>query len=74
VWVANFGGGHGNSVTELDGSTGALIQVLTGSTYGFNRPDGVSSNGSRVWVTSGGTGSNPVGGAREFAWLSVQVG
>ena len=50
VWVAN---GSGNSVTELDGSTGALVKVISGSSYGFNCPDAVSSDSTHVWVANG---------------------
>ena len=49
VWVANFEGG---SVTELDASTGALVQVLSASTYDFSTPDAISSDGHHVWVTN----------------------
>jgi YVTN family beta-propeller protein len=35
VWVANEGN---NTVTELDASTGALVQVISGSSYGFDSP------------------------------------
>ena len=44
----------GESVTELDAATGALVQVIHGSGYGFNTPVAVASNGTHVWVTSAG--------------------
>ena len=43
-----------DSVTELDAATGALVQVLTGSRYGFNQRAAVSSDGTDVWVTNPG--------------------
>jgi DNA-binding beta-propeller fold protein YncE len=49
VWVAN---GIGNSVTELNAATGALVQVISGSKYKFKHPVAVSSDGSHVWVTN----------------------
>ena len=39
-------------MTELSASTGALVQVISGSSYGFNDPDAVSSDGTDVWVTN----------------------
>jgi hypothetical protein len=50
VWVANF---LGNSVTEINASNGALVQVRAGPRYGFVQPAGVSSDGSNVWVPNG---------------------
>jgi hypothetical protein len=45
VWVANRGG---PSVTELNASTGAVVQVLTGSSYGCNYPAAIASDGTQV--------------------------
>ena len=42
----------GDSVTELNASTGALVQVITGSSYGFDSPDAISSDGTHVWVAN----------------------
>ena len=42
----------GDSVTELDSATGALVQVLKGSRYRFNSPESLSSDGNHVWVTN----------------------
>ena len=49
VWAAN---GGGNSVTELDAATGALVRVITGTKYRFNGPYGISSDGTHVWVAN----------------------
>ena len=46
VWVAN---GDGDSVTELDAATGALVQVIKGS---FKEPVAISSDGADVWVAN----------------------
>ncbi len=54
VWVTNYGG---NSVTELSAKTGALVQVISGSSYGFNEPLAISSDGTDVWVMNGGNNS-----------------
>jgi DNA-binding beta-propeller fold protein YncE len=42
----------GNSVTELNAATGALVKVITGSRYGFDGPEAVSSDGTHVWVAN----------------------
>jgi hypothetical protein len=52
--VANY---HGNSVTELDAATGALVQVLNGPQYRFVAPGGIGLDGSHVWVTNTGSES-----------------
>ena len=39
-------------MTELDAATGALVQVLSGSSYGFNSPMRISSDGTHVWVAN----------------------
>jgi DNA-binding beta-propeller fold protein YncE len=46
-------------VTELDAATGALVQLLAGSGYGFNGPVAVAADGTHVWVADndGGGGS-----------------
>jgi hypothetical protein len=49
VWVANDGT---DSVSELDAATGALVQVISGPSYGFAQPDAVSSDGTHVWVAN----------------------
>ena len=43
-----------NSVTELNASTGAMVQVLSGSSYGFNVPAAIASDGTHVWVANSG--------------------
>jgi YVTN family beta-propeller protein len=49
VWVAN----GNDTVTELDASTGAVVQTIDG----VNGPDGVSSDGTDVWVANEGVNS-----------------
>ena len=49
VWVANA---DGDSVTELDAATGALVHVIIGASYGFNDPDAIASDGTHVWVAN----------------------
>lgn len=43
-----------NAVTELNAATGALVQTIVGSRYGFNVPTAVCSDGTDVWVTNPG--------------------
>ena len=35
-------------------SASGTVQVLEGSAYGFSQPDGISSDGTNVWVTNPG--------------------
>ena len=39
-------------MTELDAATGALVQVISGPSYGFDRPKAIASDGTHVWVAS----------------------
>jgi hypothetical protein len=41
-------------VTELDAATGALVRVISGSSYVFNEPVGICSDGTHVWVPNAG--------------------
>jgi DNA-binding beta-propeller fold protein YncE len=50
VWVASQ---YGDSVTELT-ATGALVQVISGSSYAFDEPVAISSDGTDVWVANFG--------------------
>ena len=43
---------NGDSVTELSASTGALVKVIRGSSYGFDYPSGITSDGTHVWVAN----------------------
>ncbi|MGA2211571.1 MAG: choice-of-anchor Q domain-containing protein [Acidimicrobiales bacterium] len=54
VWVANL---SGNAVTELDASTGALVNVIEASSDQFNQPFSISSDGAHVWVANSGGNS-----------------
>jgi hypothetical protein len=47
--VANEGG---DSVSEINAASGALIRALDGRRYGFDSPDGTAARGSRAWVTN----------------------
>ena len=46
VWVSNLG--SPGSVTELDASTGAAEQILSGSSYCFDVSYSISSDGTHV--------------------------
>jgi DNA-binding beta-propeller fold protein YncE len=50
TWVTNE---LTNSVTELDATTGALVRVIAGASYGFDSPHAVASDGAHVWVVNG---------------------
>jgi DNA-binding beta-propeller fold protein YncE len=49
VWVTN---GNGNSVTELDAGSGALVRTLPAGGYGFSRPVGIVDDGAHIWVAN----------------------
>jgi YVTN family beta-propeller protein len=49
VWTAN---GTSNSVTELDASTGQVVQTISGPSFGFNYPCAVFSDRVHVWVAN----------------------
>jgi hypothetical protein len=53
VWVAS----SSNQVTELLASTGAVVQTISGPTFGLHDPDGLSSDGTDVWVADKGDNS-----------------
>ena len=62
IWVASS-----NFVTELSATTGALVRVISGSRYDFNGPSGMTSLGSRIWVTNQSGGVNKLGSVTEFS-------
>jgi len=47
LFVANF---DGDSVTEIDASTGALVRVIDAHAYGFDGPDGFTLSGNDLFV------------------------
>ena len=55
MWVANYNPPAPTTtrVTELSASTGALVHVLSASSYD-STPDAVSSDGAHVWVANSG--------------------
>ncbi len=48
-----------NAVTEFSSMTGNLVGVIHGSSYEFDNPYPISSNGTSVWVVNTGTFVNP---------------
>ena len=50
IWITN---GGGNSVTELPAGNPTNPTVYSGSSYGFNRPEGVAADASgNIWITN----------------------
>ncbi len=49
VWVANS---EGNSVTEIDASTGAKVNLFRNSNWGFDGPAHLSDDWTHVWVAN----------------------
>ena len=54
IWVANQ---DGDSVTELNASTGTPVRTISGTSYKFNGPSAITSEGTHVWVTNSGGSS-----------------
>ena len=56
VWVVNNNGptspAYIGSVTELRSSTGALVKDIDASSYQFNYPSEIASDGTYVWVVN----------------------
>jgi hypothetical protein len=59
VWVTNTDARqiNGNSVTELNASTGAVVRVLNSAKYQFNGPWGIASGDNHIWVANAGGNS-----------------
>jgi hypothetical protein len=53
VWVAN----SGDSVTEINAATGALVRVISARRYRLNGLLGIAATGNKIW-----TATNPDGG------------
>ena len=49
LWVANLAS---NSLTEISASTGSLVQVVSGLSYGFNGPIALAVGGGDLWVAN----------------------
>ena len=60
-------------MTELSASTGALVQVISGSSYGFDNPHAVSSDGTHVWVANDSNTLNSVTELSASTGALVQV-
>ncbi len=58
----------GNSVTEIDASTGALVQVISGSTYQFLGPGGLAINGSDLFGSNFSVDRSPRSTPRPVPW------
>ena len=43
---------NGNSITEFNAATGALVRVIQGKNYGFNSPWAITVSGSNAFVTN----------------------
>jgi hypothetical protein len=60
VWVANY---DGEPVTEMDARTGAWVQTISGSRYGFSSGlgghTGIVDDGRHVWILNGGLTLTP---------------
>jgi DNA-binding beta-propeller fold protein YncE len=49
IWVASC---SGNAVTEINETTGQVIQSLTDTSYGFDCPEGLAFDGTNIWVAN----------------------
>jgi hypothetical protein len=50
VWVVNLAG---NSITEFDAKTGSQVRVINAKADAFHHPDGITIQGSHLWITNG---------------------
>jgi hypothetical protein len=59
VWVTNTDARQltGNSITELNASTGAVVRVLNAAKYQFKGPWGIASGDNHLWVANAGGNS-----------------
>ena len=44
--------GNGNSITELNASSGSLVRVINAKADQFRDPDGIALNKSRAWIVN----------------------
>ena len=49
VWVVNA---KGNSITEIDASSGAVLRVISGAADHFDEPTAIAIGGNHVWVVN----------------------
>ena len=49
IWIANL---DGNSVTEINTSTGGLVKVISDRKYGFDQPVSLAYDSGSVWVAN----------------------
>jgi hypothetical protein len=49
VWVVNLAG---NSITEFNGVTGSQVRIINAKADALHHPDGITVQGSHVWVTN----------------------
>ncbi len=71
LWVANQ---HGNSVTELNASTGKVVRIISGGNYGFDKPSAIAVAGGFVWVANFGGNSVTVLNAGDGSLVRVLAG
>jgi DNA-binding beta-propeller fold protein YncE len=66
LWVVNA---NGDSVTELNTTTGSLVKVLSGHTYGFDNPIALAVVGQTIWIANGAGNSITVVSSSTGAFL-----
>lgn len=49
VWVVNLAG---NSITEFNAATGSQVRIINAKADAFHHPDGITVQGSHIWVTN----------------------
>ena len=52
AFTNTLGNAGGDSVTELSASTGALVRVISGSSYKFDSPDALAADGGDLFVAN----------------------
>jgi DNA-binding beta-propeller fold protein YncE len=73
IWVVNAGGNipptQQPSVTELNASTGAWVQTLSGESYSFVSPEAAAFDGGHIWVVNSNGNSVTEFNASNGAWV-----
>jgi hypothetical protein len=53
-------------VTELNAGNGSVVQILSNASYGFDSPQGITMDGTHVWIADGGGDSSSGGSVTEL--------
>jgi hypothetical protein len=60
------------TVTEINATSGALVETLSDASFGFNEPDGVVAESTNLWVANYAPGT-PSGSVSEINEVTSSV-